>query len=207
MNFSKTIAITAILTVGATAAQAATTSYTSQTDWFAAIGEGAADYTENFETGYTDNQSMNGVTIGNMTINSSGATIEQGAGNIGGSNPIGDFALELNDNSGTSVTFAFGSAISYFSLFYVDAGSPNIGGTAFSNTGASGDTALFAGLTFDLSDDITSLTISSVSGDGRWGADDFAWGTAPAAVPVPAGLPLLIGGLGGLALLRRKKRS
>ena len=208
MTVFKALAIAGLSISAGGAAHAATTAYTSQSDWLAAIGESPVDYAENFETGYTDNQVMDGVVIGNMTIASSGASIESTAGGIGGSNPIGANALELNDSSGTAVTFSFSNAISYFSLFYIDAGSPNIGGTTFGSTGAAGDTALFGGLIFDIADNVTSLTISSVSGDGRWGVDDMAWGTtAMSAVPLPAGLPLLIGGLGGLAFLRRRKTA
>lgn len=46
-----------------------------------------------------------------------------------------------------------------------------------------------------------SVSILGTSADGSWNFE------APAPVPLPAGLPLLLGAFGGLALLRRRRKA
>ncbi|MEP1199158.1 VPLPA-CTERM sorting domain-containing protein [Tateyamaria sp.] len=206
--FIRIACASALALASATSAFAATTPFTDEAAFLAAIGEPVDNFID-FETGFTDGQNLNGTTLaGGATVNATvGSTsIEAGAGSIGGSNPIGAFALEASDASGESFTLTFGSAITYFSAFYIDAGSPSINGVSFSSTGASGDTATFAGLTFDLADNVTEISFTSIDGDGRWGIDDISFGTA-SAVPLPAGLPLLLSGGLALGLMRRRKRG
>ena len=91
--------------------------------------------------------------------------------------------------------------------------------------GTLGDnTALFAGFSladlfqFDVAGDLVSLILDNgsrkVSGTFRnfafWDLGGTAYTTADLTaattpVPLPAGLPLLLAGLGGLALLRRRR--
>lgn len=208
MFFRFTCASVLALT-SATGVFAATTQFTDEVTFLAALGE-APDVSIDFESGFADNQDVDGTTISGMTITAAAgefARIEQGNGSIGGSNPIGSFALELGDNSGTSVTFSFANAISYFGFYYIDAGSPTVNGFDFSSTSATGNTATFGGLTFDLSENVTEVVFSSVSGDGTWGLDDIVFGATPAPVPLPAGLPLLLSGALAFGVMRRRQRS
>ena len=55
---------------------------------------------------------------------------------------------------------------------------------------------------------VSSVTISGLGGDsGYWLADNINLGGDTAPVPVPAGLPLMLVGLGGLGLIARRKHS
>lgn len=205
----KIVSSLVVASLFAAAPASAKTVYTDSTTWLAAVGE-TPDHSEDFESGYSDNQVFS--SSGTMSLSPEGAFlaasfyIEQGDGSIGGSNPIDNFALELPDSGGAIATLTFSSAITYFGFYYIDAASPMLDGTSFASTGASGDTALFGGFTFDVAENKTSITISSVSGDGRWGLDNLTWGYA-APVPLPAGLPLLLAGVGALGVLRRRNRA
>lgn len=201
--------VAAALAVAAFAASpaAAKTVYTNVSDWSAAVGE-SPDFFEDFEAGYTDEQVIGaGSDIAPGLSTSAALSIESGPGSLNGSNPIGDFALALPDSAGTVTTLTFAAPITYFGFYYIDAGSPAFDGTTFPTTAASGDSALFGGFTFLPAENVTSIVISGVSGDGLWGLDDLAWGTTVnAAVPLPASLPLLLAGGAGLAVLRRRSR-
>ncbi|MEO0380189.1 MAG: VPLPA-CTERM sorting domain-containing protein [Pseudomonadota bacterium] len=207
----KSIACASVLALSsASGAVAATTQYTSLNDFILGTANEGPQTVIDFETGFTDGQDLNGATVSGMTITAAPgefARIEEGAGSIGGSNPIGNFALELGDNSGTSVTFSFANAITYFGFFHIDAGTPAANGFSFASSAATGNSAEFGGLTFDLSDNVTEVVFSSISGDGTWGLDSFVFGTSPAPVPVPAGLPLLLSGALAFGLIRRRQRG
>lgn len=201
-----TLAAAAAFSAGS--AYAATTSYTDEASFLAAIGE-TPDTFIDFETGYADGDAFDGTTIGGATFDFSdnNARIEGTPGGIGGSNPIGGFAVEFNDRTDPVLTITFSSAITYFGAFYIDAGSPVINGVSFASTGASGDTALFGGLTFDLADNVTSIVYTDFTGDGVSGLDNISFGATVAAVPVPASLPLLLAAGGVLMGLRRRRKN
>ncbi|MEO0379080.1 MAG: hypothetical protein AAF252_02355, partial [Pseudomonadota bacterium] len=149
----KRIACASLLALSsASGASAATMQFTDLGSFILGVGavNGGPGTTIDFESGFTDGQDLNGATVSGMTITAAPgefARIEEGAGSIGGSNPIGNFALELGDNSGTSVTFSFANAITYFGFFHIDAGTPAANGFSFASSAATGNSAEFGGLT------------------------------------------------------------
>lgn len=141
-----------------------------------------------------------------------GFGIRPGTGRSLGLTSSGDLALfdpGTGDVSIDTVTFGFGSAITQFGIAFSDqnfSGRPvtfSLGGTpvdTFSlstpnsanlNTFFFETTAAFDSITLDL--------------NGVYIDEIHVAGIAP--VPLPAGLPLLIAGLGGLGLAARKKKS
>ncbi len=115
-----------------------------------------------------------------------------------------------DERAGGAITFVFDRAIDLLSLDYLDgergarisAGNNETLGVL--NNGQSGDNQFtsfdFAGL--DAAQGITRFRIDFV-GSGAIGAFD----AAVSAVPVPAALPLMLLGLGGLGALRRRKTT
>lgn len=121
-----------------------------------------------------------------------------------------------DERFGGSVTFDFSQPINFLSFEAFDGG-------IFDVTSAKGDEALFAEevllddnvsgfLAVDGFDGVSSLTFTfKDSGEGASGAiDNLTFevaGITPAPIPVPAALPLLAAGLGGLVLVGRRRRA
>ncbi|WP_425100371.1 hypothetical protein [Tropicibacter sp. S64] len=181
----------------------------------------APQYVLDFETGYAGGQEIDG-TIGYGGLHIAGigvgggpAKIETGAGTIGGSDPIGSYALELADDgpfSGLTVlSLTFESALAYLSFYMIDSPVRLIdygsGSQTMDGTGGSGNVAEFRGFVFSPSESVTkvSFPFDDFGADG-WGIDSIAWGYVTAAVPLPATLPMLVAALfPGLALARRRR--
>ena len=108
------------------------------------------------------------------------------------------------------LTFAFSSAVSLNSLTFgnVDANDDfDIffdGVLAANDVGISGaNPALFGGV------ELTEFSVGADQVSLFFGSDDFTvagFDVSIAAVPLPAGLPLLLAGLGGMIAVRRKRR-
>jgi hypothetical protein len=186
-------------------------------DWQAAIGE-APDFTEGFENGYTDGDSLLGSSIGSgpSSVSIAGvlAEIESGSGSIGGSNPIGTFALESSEGSGDRLVLTFTSPVRYFSFYHIDNTDIDLFVdftiaeiTEFDTgaTSASGDSAQFFGLVADGADGlIEQVSFSGVGGSQRWAVDNLAWGDTT-VVPVPAAAWLFGSALVGAGIFGRRK--
>ena len=173
-------------------------------------------YIVDFETGFTNGQNVDGHTFdGGLVINTTGtgndATIVKGAGSVGGSNPIGQYAVIYYDAKGT-MELDFTNPINYLSFYDID----HPVGPALTITYAdssqyppfilddsyqflSNNTAEFFGLYSDKL--ITHLSFSLLSeaplGDGKLGIDNIQYGAAP-VVPIPAAFLLLASGLLGI---------
>ncbi|WP_136442935.1 PEP-CTERM sorting domain-containing protein [Pacificoceanicola onchidii] len=188
--------------------------------WLGTAGIASPEYLLNFETGYTDGQTVSGaIGYGGLSIAGIGQgggdpTIESGTGNIGGSNPIGSYALELADDGSyggmTVLSLTFESALAYLSFYMIDASTHTVNyGAGSVNTGAtgsSGETAEFRGFVFAPSETVTTIDVLyDSSGASGWAIDNIAWGYKAAVVPLPATLPLLLLGLGGTFLMRRRQ--
>ena len=185
--------------------------------FLAAIGGGPAEFFLDFESGYMDGDTVNGpVGIGGLSITGIAQgggppRIEAGNGSIGGSNPIGTYALELADDgsfSGSNVLeLTFSTPIAYLSFYVIDAGSRSInydtGSFTSGSTNSSGDSAEFRGIVFAPGEFPTTITAPfDPSGTSGWAVDNLSWGTT--VVPLPAGLPFLLSGLAGLVMFRRR---
>jgi hypothetical protein len=185
--------------------------------WLSATGVIAPQYLVDFETGFTDNQNVSGLTglfPGGLVIRDTSvaglAMIEGTAGGIGGSNPVGSYALEQNeapyleldfssnpvdyigfrdiDHTGTSITVTFvGGSTSLFTI---------------ETTTTSGNSAEFTGIFRNDMPKITLVQMDS-SGDGSWAIDNLEYGAS--AVPVPAAIWLFSSGLIGLIGLARRE--
>lgn len=116
----------------------------------------------------------------------------------------------LGFNSNNTITFAFDDAISAFAIDWtsIDQSTSNI---AYSDNGGGSNNDLFdidafAGAGFMgvvNTDGFTEITFAVTSNETLL-FDNIQFGGAIAAVPLPAGLPLLVGALGFLGLARRK---
>ena len=187
-------------------------------NFLTAIGE-SVDFFEDFETGYTDGDTLDGSTVDGMTFNSGldNPTVRSGTSPFGSSNPIGTFALKAVDASGLRFSLSFASAIDYFSFYSLDHGAMtlNIGfeGGATQNfavegTTASGNSAEFFGLVGNgtAGDRIVSVGFSNVGGSAGFGVDNISWGKFDTpTVPLPAGFPLLLCGLAAFGWMRRRQ--
>lgn len=194
----------------------------TQSSWLASLNEpgGMVDNFQGFETGFFDAQNLNTAVIGTgLTLRegSGQVVVDQGPGAIGGSNPIGDFALESSEGAGTRAILEFATPVDYVSFFFIDLLSMDVvintqSGSFTQAAGPNdfnGDSAEFFGYFSDnaAGDRVTSVFFNDVTGTNGWALDNIAWGNTVAPVPVPAGLPLLIGGLFALTLLKRSRRS
>lgn len=192
------------------------TSYTDERDaWLGAIGISDPQYLVDFETGFIDGQNISGVTglfsgglIITDTSNAAAASIEADNDGIGGSNPIGSFALEHNEQKYLVLDFS-SNPVDYIGFNDIDHTGTDVvvsfvGGstatTSFEGTGASGDSAEFFAIFRNDMPQITKVELDA-SGDGTWGIDNLEYGV----VPVPAAAWLFGFGLLGLIGIARKK--
>ena len=183
----------------------------TRSNWLNAAGIGAPKYLVDFESGFTNNQDISGVSglfPGNLIITDTGtsgdAIIRSGAGIINGSNPVGEFSVTQNERAYLELDFS-ANPVDYIAFQDIDhAGTTGIvtfvgGSTAnisFETTVGSGNSAEFYGIFRNDTPQITLVQLDA-SGDGRWGIDTIEYS------PEPATLALML--VGGLALLRRSR--
>jgi len=196
------------------AADAATT----RDAWLGAVGIATPQHLVDFESGFTDNQNISGISglfpgglIITDTSNANLAMIEGTARGIGGSNPVGNFALEQNEQPYLELDFS-SNPIDYLGFRDIDHTNTNIiltfvggGTTSFSieTTATSRDSAEFTGI---FRNDMPKIILVQMdaAGDGAWAVDNLEYGVS--AVPVPAAAWLFGSGLIGLVGVARHKK-
>lgn len=158
--------------------------------------------------------------VGTLTVNFNSASTTGvisfdlfGAGSVDGLNTSGGFYDDL-------FTVALNGMDVFAGYFNMSGGGTNsytstLGWTA--NTTPSGGTFdggltnVFGSLTgLNIGNNTFSVTFSSPGGAGDQGKGDESWALNDlniSTVPLPAGAPLLMAGLGALALLRRKRAA
>ena len=107
-----------------------------------------------------------------------------------------------------TLTRVGGGAFSLLSFQYACAGvcDFSVGGTAVTSGSSSGD--VFATFTpVSGFTDLTSLVFTRNDSFHRIDNIVLSYDDAPAVIPLPAGLPLLAGGLAGLGLMARRRRK
>ncbi len=182
----------------------------ARTNWLADLGINQPDTTIDFETGFfQDEIVLDTVLDGGMTISSPAGYgyVTNDSSDMGGSSPIGTFALAIDE--GDAYTFSFASPISYFAFYMMDNSTMSNGlqvnysdGSnelvSIPYGGSSGLKGAFLAMAFDK--DVDSLYIANVAGgDSEVGIDNLEFGV----VPEPTSLVLLA--IGGLVLRRSRK--
>lgn len=193
-----------------------------QQQWFDSLNElgNQVDFFEDFENGFNDAQNLNtNVLQGSLTLKegSGQVIVDQGAGAIGGSNPIDDFALESSEGSGTRAIFEFANPVDYVSFFYIDLLTVDVvintvSGTEIFVAGPNdfnGDSAEFFGYFSDNieGDKAVSVFFNNVGGTNGWALDNIAWGNSVAPIPLPAAGWMLLAGVAGFGAIGRRKRT
>jgi hypothetical protein len=161
--------------------------------WFTATGATAVQHAETFESGFVANQNISGTPglfgAGLVITDTSAAgqaIIRSGAGVINASNPIGSFAITHNEQAFLQFDFC-AAPVSYFGAYSIDQAGTNVmidfvdGSSAsfsIATTNASGDSAEFFGFVSQGGPLVNRIRFDA-NGDGRWGLDNLAYGTAP----------------------------
>ena len=206
----------------------ASTLYTSEASYLAAIG-GTADISENFNA-FTQDQSFRNTTldVGPFSLSSSGEAQNRGTqnqidvspfsfndfGDLNGS-PFAHIFLS-NDFGGTTATITFDTAITGFGAMFREL-SANTVLVLETSTGTEtieqdiGRSSAFFGFVLEQGQTATSITFQLTDipeQEDGFGFDDvlLAHVSPIAVVPLPAGLPLMLAGLGALGLVRRRAR-
>jgi len=177
----------------------------------AASGFATPEHFVDFESLTTgENVSGNSALFPIMTLTSSNgsALISEGAGSIGGSNPIDAKAVEMSESA--DVTLAFSTAVASIGGFGIDQGGINLivhfvgGGSdtaSINGTAVSGDSAEFWGYVVAPGDGlIESIEFTNVNGSAGWALDNLEYNTA-----VPEPMTMIALGAGAAALLRRRR--
>lgn len=178
----------------------------------AASGFATPEHFVDFESLTTgENVSGNSALFPIMTLTSSNgnALISEGAGAIGGSNPIDTKAVEMSESA--DVTLSFSTPIMSIGGYSIDQSNINLvirfvgGGVqnfVITGTAASGNSAEFWGFVADQGDGlIESVEFTNVGGVSGWGLDNLEYN----AVPEP--MTMIALGAGAAALIRRRRRA
>ena len=192
----------------------------ARSDWLASIGIAAPDHLIDFESGFSDGQNIHGLNIfpNGVLLNDTGPgtpaiTIRSGAGDIGGSNPVGGFSATHDERAFFELDFS-ANPVDYVGFLdidhtgttgivtFVDGTTTNI---SFETTSGSGDTAEFYGIFRNDSPRITRLELNA-SGDGTWGLDNIEYGSI-ASVPEPASSLIFVAVLLGACGMRGRSDS
>jgi hypothetical protein len=188
------------------------TNTTTRAAWLAAIGTGSPQYRADFEAGFTNGQNVSGVPglfpgqliIQDTSVNE--AIIRSGPGIIGGSNPVGAFAVTQNEVAFLRLDFA-AQPVDYVGGLDIDQDTTAVvvtfvDGTTTSftldPTGGNGDSAEFFGLYRNDQPRIVRVDFNA-NGDGRWGLDNIEFGR----ISEPGSLALLGLGFAAFGVVRR----
>jgi VCBS repeat-containing protein len=184
-------------------------------DWLSSLAITSPEVTIDFESGFSQDEVVLGNLLdGGLTITSPNGYgyVTSQSSDMGGSSPIGTYALAVDE--GDSYSFSFTSAINYFAFYILDNGETDLtvnyqDGTTEEVTigvsGASGLNGTFLGMIFDKS--VTSLYIPNVKGgDGEVGIDNIEFGNV-APVPIPSAIVLFGSGLIGFAFRSGKEKG
>jgi hypothetical protein len=192
----------------------------TRTDWLAAVGIVSPTNLVDFESGFANNQNIHNVNglfpaglIIRDTSPAAAAIIRSGAGIIGGSNPVGTFALTHNEQADLVLDFS-ANPIDYLAFQDIDQAGTSalitfLGGAtqnvSFETTASSGDTAEFIGIWRNDRPQIVQIAMNA-SGDARWGIDNIEYGSfaTGASAPEPATAFLMLAALGGVIAARRR---
>ena len=184
--------------------------------WLLASGITSAQHAVDFETGFSDGQNVSG--LGGLfpgglvitdTSSAGSARIEGTAGGIGGSNPVGGFALEHNERAYLALDFS-AAPIDYLAFRDIDHTGTQVvvtfvgcstTTTSFEGTAVRNDSAEFFGLFRNDMPRITRIEMDA-GGDGAWAIDNLEYGVS--TVPLP-GAAWLFGGAFGVLLAKRRR--
>jgi hypothetical protein len=200
---------------------AATTTYTSDTAYFAAAGPQSLQTFDN-----PISNTATSVTYPDLVLSCSGSTNCNGGPNFfGTSSTVSITGVSIVFITPSVITFTFDSPIHSFGIYIAGLGTVLPGSTTFSISNSNGfsanlytnysssttsfDTPLFGGLISDTR--FTSVSLSGTEADDGIFVDNLYYGHAPdvSATPLPAALALFATGIGGLGLLgwRRKRKA